>query len=301
MRLFTRADMDGVLCAAMIADMEDIRQIVFAHPNDIENNLIEIKPGDAIANLPFHENAGLWFHRNIKEGVAERAKNVRGKFGAAHSTARLVYQFYSADVNKADILKNKYEEPVDDTDQLNSALLTYEDVLKPEGWILLGFTLDPRTGLGSYQEYSIEIIEALRSAVPLEQILDLPMVKTRIKRYLRDEYNFKKMLMDHTVEYGNISVTDVRNMDEMPIGNRFVVYALFPRCNVNIRMYDHRDATKTMFALGKSLFDHSLPHHIGKLMEQYGGGGLDGAGTCPIYSREADEKLQEIIKKLRAS
>jgi len=46
----------------------------------------------------------------------------------------------------------KYDELLEATDKARRGQLTKEDVEKPKGWILLGYTIDPRTGLGPIPE-----------------------------------------------------------------------------------------------------------------------------------------------------
>ncbi|MDP8209103.1 MAG: hypothetical protein P9L92_20740 [Candidatus Electryonea clarkiae] len=294
MRLLTRADLDGVVCAAMIMEHEDVSEIVFTHPKDMQDGLIEVQKGDGISNLPFHPNAGLWFdHHDKAEEVEEMPEGVRGRVDVAKSAARLVYEYYAAQ----DL--HKYEDMLEETDRLDSATLTMEDVLDPGGWILLGYTLDPRTGLGGFRDYSMEVIEAIKEGKTIDEILEMPSVQGRVNRYFADGEIFKKALMECTTEDGNVSITDFRPLDKTPTGNRFLVFALFPDSDVNVRIYRHRDASKIMVAAGKSIFIRTHPGHIGKLMADYEGGGLRGAGTCPVNASTAEQSIQEIVNKLK--
>jgi hypothetical protein len=294
MRLITNHDFDGVVCAAMIADMENVHEVVFAHPKDLEDGLIEVFPGDMIANLPFHKNAELWFDHH--SGSYEQSNNVRGRVGNAPSTAGLVYDFYK---DRDGI--EKFEKALKWVDKYDHAQLTYEEVLRPEGWILLAITLDPRTELDDSMMYSLEIVNVLRKGLEIKEIMALPFVKRRVMQYIRDEHLFKKEVMRCTMVEGNVSITDLRGLDRIPSGNRFLVFPLFARCNVNIRIYDHRDVTKVMVAVGKSIFDKSCKVNIGDLMAKFGGGGLDGAGSCPLPTNGADGIINDIIKRLKLS
>jgi len=294
MRLITNDDFDGVVCASMIADMEKIDEIHFAHPKDVEDGLVEVRDGDIVANLPFHPNASMWFDHHAKgDEVSVLPAGVKGRVGISPSAASLVYGYYNSEKLE------HYNEVLKYVDKYDEANLTYEEVLKPESWVLLGITLDSRTALGDTSEYALEIIAALRKGLPINEILELPVAKGRVRNYLRDEIKFKKEIMRCTDMEGPVSITDFRGLDEIPVGNRFQVFALFSRCNVNVRVYDHRDVTKVMVAVGKSIFDRSNTHHIGDLMAKYGGGGLEGAGSCPLPVNGADGIINDIVKRLK--
>lgn len=294
MRLITNADFDGVLCAAMIADAEHISEIHFAHPKDMQDGMIEVEKGDIVANLPFHENAGTWFdhHGEATKGFSQR-NDVKGIVGEAPSAARLVFEYYGGDKLK------KYESAVGPCDKYDSANLTYEDVLKPEGWILLGMLLDPRTELEDREAFALEVVQALRKNPTLDQVMELPRVKAKAREYINEEDTFKKELMRATYRDGNVSITDFRNREKIPVGNRFLVYALFARSNVNVRLYDHRDVNKVVCAVGKSIFDRSNTVHVGDLMATYGGGGLAGAGSCTLPVNGVDGLVNDIVKRLK--
>ncbi len=294
MRLYTRADLDGVTSAVMITQKEPISEVVFVHPKDMQDGLIEVLPGDAISNLPFHPNATLWFdHHNNAEDLPKDMPDVAGKCGVAPSAARLVYEYYN------DKQFDGYEVMLHQTDRVDSANLDMEDVIDPQGWVLLSYTLDPRTGLGGMRGYAITIIDAIRSGLTIDQILDLPIVKGRVNRYFFEVELFQQELKKHSKLVNNIILTDFRSLDKTPTGNRFLVFALYPNGNVQIRVFWIKNRTRVMAAVGKSIFDRSCDVHIGDLMAEYGGGGLDGAGTCQFAPDEADEKIVEIFKRLR--
>ncbi len=294
MRVLTRADLDGVVAAAMIGEMEDVHQIVFAHPRDIEDGMIQVEPGDAIANLPYAEGCVLWFdHHHAAEHVMEMPAGVKGNVGVAPSAARLVFDYY-----KSIKLERYRGDLLDQTDRLDSASLTYEDVLKPQGWIQIGMTLDPRAGMANYDEYSLNMINMLMEGKTITEIMEDASVKGHIKKMLSSEHNFMRTVINLTHVRGTVSVTDFREMEEPPVGNRFLVYALYTRTNVNVRVLQHRDVGKLVVAVGKSIFDKSCKMHIGELMEEFGGGGLSGAGTFPVKANEADEKIALVINKL---
>ncbi len=64
MRLVTRGDLDGLTCAVLLSLNEEIDSISLIHPQDISDGRADIRPGDIIANLPYHPGCAMWFdHR----------------------------------------------------------------------------------------------------------------------------------------------------------------------------------------------------------------------------------------------
>ena len=80
MRIVTRPDFDGVVCAMLLREAEGRdRPLVWAEPGDMQRGLVDVHPGDVVANLPYHANCGLWFDHHFSntparpvEGLFER-------------------------------------------------------------------------------------------------------------------------------------------------------------------------------------------------------------------------------------
>ena len=93
-------------------------------------------------------------------------------------------------------------------------------------------------------------------------------------------------------------VTDLREVDELPAGNRFLVYTLFPEAAVSIRIAWGPNREFVVATVGHSIFNRTCPVHVGGLMARYGGGGHRGAGATPLSAENADELVAELISKL---
>ena len=65
-------------------------------------------------------------------------------------------------------------------DRSDAAKLSLDDVLRPEGWIMLGFLMDPRTGLGRYRDFRISNYQLMMQLIDsclnmtIEEILASP-------------------------------------------------------------------------------------------------------------------------------
>lgn len=295
MRLITRADLDGVVSAVLITQMEDIQQVVYAQPQDIEDGTVTVEKGDAIANLSYHPNAALWFdHHDRAESITIANPNLKGKWGVAPSASRLIYQYYNSP------RLAKFAEIIDLTDKFDSGQLTIDDVLNPKGMVLLGFTLDPYMGLAAFTGFANEIAAAIRHGSPTAQILDMPTVRARIQLYTRDATEFTTELTRISKLDGSLLITDARREDPLPAGNRFMAFALFPDASLQIVLTHHSAKEKVRVRVAKSIFNRSSKLHLGKLLAEYGGGGLEGAAGCLLDSEDADRKISELIGRLKS-
>jgi hypothetical protein len=294
MRLVTRGNLDGLSCAVLIDHAERIDDIVLIHPQDITDNKFKVEAGDILANLPFHPNCHKWFDHHSHTRTYERPPaRFEGRYGLAPSTSRLVYDYYLWDNPGF----NAYEDLIRETDRYDSANLTMADVTNPKDYILLGFTLDPRTGLGSFEDYFMKLLDVFRDGT-IEEVMELPEVKERVKRMDdgRDKYLAATRRYSRLVD--RVLVTDLRNADPMPAGNRFLVYTLYPEANVWLRIAWGPGREFVVATIGHSIFNRSCPVHIGGLLAKYGGGGHRGAGATPISTENADEIIEELIQKL---
>jgi hypothetical protein len=300
MRLITRADWDGLVCAVLLSTVEHIQAIQFAYPKDIQDGKVNVPPDSVIANLPYHPSCEMWFDHHISEeelGAPMAAfTGIKGKFGLAPSAARLIYEYYGGDEKLG-----RFKALVEATDRVDSAQLTMEDVTDPSDYVLLAYTIDPRSGLKDIelQMYFIMLIDWLKSRAPGD-ILQIPEVKIMVDRLRADDEAFREALLKHSRLDGNVVITDFRGVT-VPAGNRFIVYTLFPQANVSARLFDGKDGTFSTISVGHSIFNRTCKTNVGKLLAEYGGGGHRGAGTAQFPKAEAEAKFQEIIARLKAA
>jgi len=230
MRLVTRGDLDGLTSTVLITMMEDVDAIELIHPQDITDNKFDIQENDIIANLPYHPNCAIWFdHHQLTENNEEPPENYKGKHAIEPSVARVIYDYYSSDKLK------KYEKLVSETDRFDSAQLSMEDVTDPKGEILLGFTIDGRTGIGKFKDYFMNLVDWLKE-MTVDEVLQRPEVAERINLMKKSNAAFLEILKENSVMDGNVVITDLRSVDKVPVGNRFLVYTLFPEANVSVRL-----------------------------------------------------------------
>lgn len=290
MRLVTRADLDGLACALIIAEHEKLDDIVLVHPQEITDKKADIRQGDILANLPYHPNCSRWFDHHLLTASNEKPPPVfDGIYRLAPSAAELVWEYYGKEA--------KYDQLVEETNRLDSAQLSEADVLKPRDYILLGFTLDPRTGLGDEEAYFMRLLEWLKTR-SIDDILMDPEVRRRVVRMFEQNEEFCWTLANSSRLDGNVVFTDFRRVKDPPAGNRFLIYTLFPEANVSLRATWGKNRECVMINVGHSIFNRTCNVSIGELMSDYGGGGHRGAGSAPLPIMEADASIYLIIDLL---
>lgn len=297
MRLVTRSDFDGLICAVLLKKVEKIDSIQFVHPKDLQDGNFAVTSDDILANVPHMAGCGKWFDHHTTEVERVVGKVAfTGECRVAPSAARVVYDYYGG-ARKFPGL----EEMMTAVDKADSAQFNRADILHPAGWNLLSFVMDARTGLGRFKDYRIsnyqlmfDLIDAC-TKLSIDEILRLPDVAERVHRYLDHDGPFRAMLTEHSRTEGDVVVTDLRGVDTIYCGNRFMVYALHPQQNCSIWIVNGRDNQNTVFACGHSIINKSCLVDIGNLMRRHGGGGHRVAGTCQVSHDKSEQALSELI------
>lgn len=298
MRLVTRSDFDGLACGALLKDAGIIDNWKFAHPKDLQDGLIEVDENDCLANVPFVEGCGLWFDHHSSEFERNQLEGkYKGESRLAPSCARIIYEYYGGKERFP-----QYTEMMEAVDKVDSGNLTIEEVQNPTGWILIGFLMDPRTGLGRFREFTISnyqlmemLIDACRT-MTTEEILNLPDIKERIEMYNTQTEKFKEMVKAHTRIEGSTIITDLRGVEPIYTGNRFMIYSMYPKQNISAWIVSGKGGAGCSAAVGYSILNRTSKVDVGKLMLKYGGGGHKAVGTCQF----SDENMEEMLPKMLA-
>jgi len=303
MRLVTRSDFDGLGCAALLKGMGMIDDIKFVHPKDVQDGLVEVTTDDIVANVPYIQGCGIWFDHHSSEQERKEYKTFEGKSDpAALSAARVIYEYYGGDEKFSNSHLNDLIRAVDKAD---SGQFTADEILSPEGWVLLSFVMDPRTGLGRYRDYRIsnyalmmDMIDYCREKTA-EEILEIPDVKERTKRYFEQDRLFREMVNKNATLHENVVVLDLRDQDEIYTGNRFLLYSLYPNQNISVQVIWGFQKQNIVLTCGHSIINRTSKTDVGSLMLEYGGGGHKRVGTCQVPIEKADRCLAEIISKMK--
>ncbi|HLA34883.1 MAG TPA: DHH family phosphoesterase [Rhodocyclaceae bacterium] len=302
-RLVTRSDFDGLACAVLLNELDMIDDIKFVHPKDMQDGKIEISERDITTNLPFVPGVHLAFDHHLSEtfrNPGERPNHII--YPDAPSAARVVFEHYGG--------RSRFPSAFNDmmvaVDKGDSAQFSSEEVLHPEGWVLLNYLMDSRTGLGRFREFRVSNYQLMMDLISycrdhgIDDILKLPDVKERVDLYFDHAEKAKEQIGRCTTVYGNLVVLDLRQEETIYATNRFMIYALYPQTNISIHVLWGVQKQNTVFATGKSILNRSSKTNIGELMLSYDGGGHENAGTCQIDNERADAVLKELIAKINA-
>ncbi len=302
-RLVTRSDFDGLVCAVLLKHLDLIDDIKFVHPKDMQDGKVDISNRDITTNLPYVPEAHLSFDHHLSETIRnEGQRDNHIILPDVPSAARVVWQHYGGH----DAFPQSWDEMMEAVDKGDSAQFEKEEVLNAEGWVLLNFLMDARTGLGRFREFRISNYDLMMDLIDycknhsIEQILALPDVKERVDLYFEQEEKFKEQIQRCSTVHKNLVVLDLRNEETIWAGNRFMIYALYPQCNISIHVMWGLKKQNTVFATGKSIFDRGSKTNVGELMLANGGGGHQAAGTCQVSNDESENALTELIKQINS-
>ena len=302
-RLVTRSDFDGLVCAALLKELGMLDEIKFVHPKDMQDGKVEVSNRDITTNVPYVPGVHLAFDHHLSETYRVKDQPANHIIDPkAPSAARVVFNHFGG--------KEKFprisDEMMHEVDKADAAQFTREEILKPSGWALLNFIMDPRTGLGRFREFRIsnyqlmmELIDACLTK-SIDEILQMLDVKERVDLYMEHQPEAQDQLICCSKVHGNLVVLDLREQEVIHPANRFLIYALFPRCNISMHVMWGMKKQNIVFAIGKSILDRSSKTNVGDLCLAHGGGGHLAAGTCQVPTEKAETVRDELVARIIA-
>lgn len=297
-RLVTRSDFDGLVCAVLLKELDLIDEIKFVHPKDMQDGKVAISDRDITTNLPYVAGAHLAFDHHLSETIRNTGERTNHVIDAkAPSAARVVYDHYGG----AAAFPRIAPDMMAAVDKADAAQFSREEILDPNGWVLLNYLMDARTGLGRFREFRISNYQLMMDLIDycathgIRDILGLPDVKERVEVYFSHADKAKEQIRRCSSVHGNLVVLDLRHEETIWATNRFMVYALFPQTNISIHVMWGVQKQNTVFATGKSILDRGSKTNVGELMLSYGGGGHQAAGTCQVANDQAASVLQQLV------
>ncbi|TQS44717.1 exopolyphosphatase [Cryptosporangium phraense] len=301
-RLVTRSDFDGLVCAVLLRSLDLVDEIVFVHPKPVQDGLLEITDRDILTNPPYSPRAHLVFDHHHSEAlrVGTSASNYVLRPDAP-SAARVVYDYFGGAARFPKIS----DEMMRAVDAGDSGAYDITEILYPQGWTLLNFLMDSRTGLGRFRHFRISNYQLMMRLISLcaespsaADILAQPDVAERVEVYRKQANAFTDQLRRVGRMVDDVVVVDFRGEQVIHAGNRFMVYALFPHARISIHVLPGRGGLNTVLAVGKSILDRSSPTDIGAVMLRHGGGGHRNAGSCQTDNEHADDVLARVVREV---
>jgi nanoRNase/pAp phosphatase (c-di-AMP/oligoRNAs hydrolase) len=274
----------------------------FVHPKDIQDGLVEATDNDILANIPYIKGCKLWIdHHSSETERLGKTAYFEGVSRVAPSCARVVYEYYGGDAKLG-----RFAEMIRYVDKVDSGDLNADEILNPRGWVLLGFIMDPRTGLGRFRNFTISNYDLMKklalacSEKNIEEILSMPDVKERLEVYFEQNNLFREMVAKYATVNEKILLVDLRGVETIYAGNRFLIYTLYPEQNISVWVVDGKNKANAVITVGYSIINRSATVDVGKLLLEYGGGGHHQVGTCQVPYADADRVIAEVLEKIRA-
>lgn len=297
-RLVTRSDFDGLVCAVLLKDLDLIDDILFVHPKDMQDGKITINENDITTNLPYVAGCHMAFDHHLSETV-RNSNDIKNHVidPNAPSAARVVYDYYGGKEKFTSIAPDM----MDAVDKGDSAQFSKDEILNPTGWVLMNFIMDARTGLGRFREFTISNYQLMMKLIDackdqsIEHILQMEDVVERVNLYHEHNELAKQQIKRCASVHNNLVVLDLTAEETIYATNRFVIYAMYPECNISIHKMWGLKKQNVVYAIGKSITNRSSNTNVGELCLKYGGGGHLNAGTCQINTDEAQSVLQTLI------
>jgi hypothetical protein len=190
---------------------------------------------------------------------------------------------------------------------VDSGRFSRQDVLAPQGCVLLAFLSDPRSGLGRKRAFRISNLELMRRlphllrSMRIEEILELPDLIERAVFYHAENDRYCRLLARCGRVEGDAILIDLRGVEEMPVGNRFLEYVIYPAQTISVRVADGLKRQFAMIAVGHSIFTRRSQVDVGALMLRYGGGGHARVGACQVAYADADRVVGEVLQVIHAA
>ena len=302
-RLVTRSDFDGLVCAVLLNELDLIDDIKFVHPKDMQDGKVDITERDITTNLPYVAAAHLAFDHHESETIRNTGERPNHIITAqAPSAARVVFDYYGG----APAFPNISEDMMLAVDKADSAQFSLEEILQPTDWVLLNYLMDSRTGLGRFREFRVSNYQLMMDLIKacrhhgIKEILQLPDVLERVELYFDHATRAREQIERCATVHTNLVVLDLREEETIFAANRFMIYALFPQCNISIHVLWGMQKQNTVFATGKSILDRGSQTNVGELMLKFGGGGHNAAGTCQVANDQAAVVLDALIHQINA-
>lgn len=301
-RLLTRSDLDGLVCAALMKYLDKVNEIVLIDsPSVMQSGEMKVLPDDIITNLPYVPGVYMAFDHHFSESLRNKENPRHIIDPDAPSAARVIYEHFGGE--------NRFPDFFDDVmaavDIADSGRFTRQEILCPTRWALLNFLVDKRTGIEDWGKFALDELQFKRHLIDwilektIDEIMALPDVAQRADIYFQYEKLYKQQIASAAKIFDNVVVLDFRDSGRIFPGNRFLIYASYPRCNLSIQVKREPDKHTTTFSVGKSIINTTSGANIGELMLQYGGGGHRAAGACHVDDADADHVLEKILEKLR--
>ena len=289
MRLYTHTDLDGIFCAVLISEVEEVDEVKFVDPATVQAGKIPFTKHDIISDLPYDKRCGMWFDHHESSRPKEGAK-FEGSWMMATSAARVIYDYYE------NPYLEKYAKALEEVDKIDSGNVPLEQARTPSGWFLLSNTLETEAPKKEDDEYRCHIIGLIRKTPEIEKVLSDGEVAERAGKVLQSLEKFAAILKECTVMVGRVAYSDMRLRPDLPRGNNYLVYSLFPSAVSSVRLLpaDEEDGT-VKISVGHNIYGKKCGFDVGAAMKKIGGGGHRPVGGATVKKEDAEAEAKKLV------
>ena len=296
-RLITRSDFDGFVCSLLLKSLNLIDDISFVHPRDMQHGRVKVNKDDISANLPYVPGIYMAFDHHASENkrIGKMANFVCNP--KKPSAARVIFDYFQM----KERFPNLFDEILDALDKADTAQFTKEEILNPTGWTLFNFILDPKTSFERFHDFSMSHDDLFMLLIEkwngqsIDELLKLPELQERILLYHTYQEHFIEQIERSALVHKNVVIVDLRDEEVLYPGNRFMVYALYPQCDLSLFIQKENGNDKVTFSMGRSILKRTSPFNVGELLLKYNGGGHAGAGTCQTKPKDVDDVKTKLM------
>ena len=179
-----------------------------------------------------------------------------------------------------------------EADRIDAGKLEQEDVLNPQGYVLISMTTDGRNA--GDEPYWLKMIGLLREA-SLEETLADAEVARRCQQIRDEQDKLRAILLARAEQRKNVIYVDLRGIQEIPDGNRFLIFTLFPQANIQVKVtHDSQRENTTAISVGYNIFNPTANVNVGELLKNYGGE-AKVVGSSRVPNDKAEQAIEEIL------
>ena len=126
-----------------------------------------------------------------------------------------------------------------------------------------------------------------------------------MNKYLFTYFSYRHIIKTaHTRVEGNVIISDLRGVDPIYTGNRFLIYSMYPEQNISAWIVAGKGGVGCSAAVGYSILNKTSDVNVGSLMLKYNGGGHKKVGTCQFGEdniADLDKMLAELCEQANSS
>lgn len=295
MRLLTHTDLDGIMCAALLSEVEEVLETKFVDPGTMQAGKLSIYEHDIIADLPYDKRCGMWFDHH-ESSRPKWGQKFEGEWAAKPSAARVVYDYYE------NPYLEKYLPALAEVDKIDSGQVPLEQAGNPSGWFLISNTLETNAPKKEDDEFRRHVIALIRKSPDAQHVLEDGRVKQRAENAWQELGKFAAILKECTVMAGKVAYSDLRGRPDLPRGNNYLVYSLFPSAvsSVRIMPFSEDESKETVkISVGHNIyFEPRCAFDVGAAMKKIGGGGHRPVGGASVKKEEAEAVAKRLVEEI---